>query len=283
MHRFLFDVVASTRGVLPPFTGHLVRAAFLSMIQKKNPSLAHQLHEGARIRPYATTPLRSKKDHPFTRDKKSGAIFIHEGDLAKFTINTLTTDLGRELIDIVLKDQADTEFELSQTPFNIVRVSVESLDPSTLLKPPKHVKKFRLDFRTPTYFSVAGTTTNYRFPDPIRIFGNLTTLWNELIAPELSDLKLPETNFMDWVYQSIVVTGYRLWTRTAKLSQPVPIIGFEGTVHFTVLSDKHFASWTHPLLMLGTFSNIGQGRTAGFGVAYYTPHSYAHSDMDLSP
>ena len=283
MHRFLFDVVASARGVLPPFTGHLVRAAFLSMIQKHNPSLANRLHEGAQKRPYATTPLRSKKGQPFTRDKKSGAILIHEGVPAKFTINSLTANLGREIIDIVLKDLTNTEFELSQTPFHIVRVSVESFDPSTLLKHPKHIKKFRLDFRTPTYFSIKGTTAYCRFPDPIRIFGNLATFWNEFIAPELGDLKLPEGDFMDWVYQSIVVTGYRLWTRTAKLSQPVPIIGFEGTVHFTVLSDNHFTSWIHPLLMLGTFSNIGQGRTAGFGVAYYTPHSYAHSDMDSSP
>ncbi|MFQ6076391.1 MAG: CRISPR system precrRNA processing endoribonuclease RAMP protein Cas6 [Candidatus Bathyarchaeia archaeon] len=273
MHRFLFDVVASARGVLPPFTGHLVRAAFLSMVQKHSPSLAHRLHEAAQIRPYATTPLRSKKGQPFARDQKTGAIFIHENNLAKFSINSLTTPLGREIIDIVLKDLADTEFELSQTPFRVIRVSVESLDPSSLLKPPQRVAKFRLDFRTPTYFSAVGTTAICRFPDPVRIFGNLASLWNECIAPELGDLKLPETDFINWVYQAVVVTGYRLWTRTTKLAQTIPLIGFEGFTHFAVVNpSNHFAPWIHPLLMLGTFSNIGQGRTAGFGVTYYSPH-----------
>ena len=274
MHRFLFEVVASARGVLPPFTGHLVRAAFLTMFKNHSPSssLAHRLHEGAQIRPYATTPLRPKQGPPFDRDRRTGVIFIREGDLAKFSINTLTTELGRELIDIVLKDLADTTFELSETPFRVVRVSVEHRDPSTFLKPPKSVKKFRLDFRTITYFSVAGTETYCRFPDPVRIFGNLTSLWNEFIAAELGDLKLDESAFVDWVYQALAVTRYRLQTRTAKLGQAIPVIGFKGATNFAVLNDNPFVSWIHPLLMLGTFSNIGQSRTAGLGVIYYTPH-----------
>ena len=272
MHRFLFEVVASARGTLPPFTGHLVRAAFLTMVKNHSPSIAHRLHEGAQIRPYATTPLRSRREGPpFDRDRRTGVIFIREGDLAKFSINTLTSELGRDLIDIVLKDLAETTFELSQTPFRVARVSVEHLDPSTFLKPPKLVKRFRLDFRTITFFSVAGTETFCRFPDPVRIFGNLASLWNELIAAELGDLKLDDSAFVDWVYHTLAVTRYRLQTHTAKLGQTIPAIGFEGAANFTVLKDDPFVSWIHPLLMLATFSNIGQSRTAGLGVTYYTP------------
>lgn len=271
MHRFHFEVVAAARGVLPPFTGHLVRAAFLAMIKTHNPSLAYRLHEGAQIRPYATTPLRSRKGQRFTRDKRTGSIFIREGELAKFTINSLTTELGRELIEIILKELADTEFQLGQVFFRVVRVSVEHFDPSSLLKPPKLVKKFRLDFRTPTSFSITGTTVICRVPDPMRIFGNLTSLWNTFVVPEF-DVKLDEARFADWVYQAVAITGYRLWTRTTNLGQSIPLIGFEGDVNFAVVAEDPFVSWIHPLLTLSTFSNLGQGRTTGLGVTYYTPH-----------
>lgn len=273
MHRFLFEVVASKPGVLPQFTGHLVRATFLALVQKNTPDLAHCLHKETQSRPYSITPLRSRNGQSFIHDKHNGAIYIREGEPAKFAINTLSIALGRELIGILLKDLAGTEIEMSKTPFRIARVSVEALDPITLLKPPQRVKKFRLDFRTPTYFSIAGTNLYCRFPDPVRIFGNLAPLWNEFIAPEIGDVQLDEGAFIKWASKSLAVTGYNLRTRTEKTSQPALIIGFQGTTNFSVLSDGPFASWVHPLLMLSTFSNVGQGRTAGFGITHYTLHS----------
>lgn len=271
MYRFLFEVVSSEKGVLPPFTGHLVRASFLSMLRKHDETLAQRLHEGVHMRPYSTTPLRPVKGQRFERDNRTGVIFIQKGQMAKFNIGSLTIRLGGELVNILLHEFPNTEFKLGQIPFRDVRINVEQFDPGNCLEHTKNIKKFRLGFRTPTFFNISGSSVVCRFPEPIRIFGNLTSLWNTFIAKDLGGVMIDETKFIDWIYQTVAVTAYEIRTKTVNIGKNIPpTIGFIGDANFTVIDDNKMSTWIHPLLMLGTFSNIGQGRTAGFGVTYYS-------------
>lgn len=271
MYRFLFEVVSSEKGVLSPFTGHLVRAAFLSMLRKHDDALAKRLHEGIHMRPYSTTPLRSVKGQRFERDNRTGVIFIQKGQMAKFNIGSLTIRLGGELVNILLHEFPNTEFKLGQIPFRVARINVEQIDPVTCLEHPKNIRKFRLGFRTPTFFNISGSSIVCRFPEPIRIFGNLASLWNTFVAKDLDGVMIDEIKFIDWVNRSVAVTAYGIRTKTVNIRKNIPpTIGFIGDVNFTVIGESKISTWLHPLLMLGTFSNIGQGRIAGFGVTYYS-------------
>ncbi len=263
MIKLIFKITATKEAYYPTFTGHILRGAILSIINEEKPTIAEILHESNKMRPYSIAPLSYQE----IRWTKRGEVHIIPGDSMSFQLNIFDKSIEYLILQI-FESKEIFQLKLFQDPFLIEKIEVIKNEFSDLLSFEKKLEKFRFKFLTPTYFSIRKQKFPLRFPDPRYLFANLSRIWNNFNK----DIQINEEMFHEWVSNSISVTGYNLETSTLNISKGIPKIGFKGWVNYKIYSEeKKYQMWIDVLAKFAEFSNIGGGRTAGFGCVKYIP------------
>ena len=260
--RLKFLLMAETDGVLPPFIGHLFRAAFLDLIKLQNPDLAKKLHDTSNIRPYCIGALSSKDQ---LRRKRAGEIEIKKDTTFTMTMNFFNQELVKSLLNTFFDDKP-TQILLKNISFVIVNVMISRIKYQELFETAERVTRFGISFITPSQFSVIGRKFPLTFPEPRLIFSNLANQWNKY-SPEVKiDLDL----FHSFVSNNVYARDYDLITREVDLGKKIPFVGCIGRCSYVARdpNDPH-ALWLDILGRFGEYSNVGIKRTAGLGVINY--------------
>jgi len=266
--RIYYDLVCINGGVLPVFCGFVVRGWFLDQVRCFDEGLAERIHGGVGFKPYAVVPLFPLEGERHVED---GFWVLDRGTKVRFGVSIFEERLGDVFLEGVLC--GDGRIRFVKSDFQICGVDVErkgfvdfARDCWSREVPPRIV----LRFRTPTQFRIKGRKFPYVFPDAIRVFGNLSSVWNSF-APK--DLHVDVDDFVDWVSRNVYVRAYELKSRSVYSKKGVPVVGFLGWVEYRVLDRNHmYAKWLYILTNFAEYSNVGWGRTAGFGaVTYHIP------------
>jgi len=256
--RFDFIVLAYNRATLPPFTGELVRGWFLSTIHKHDIDLFNLLHSDSGPRPYAIRILR-----PIGKRMKvsKNRWIVNEGDRLTFSVSILKDEIETPIFEILVS--------IEKIRFGTLICYLDHIEVSKLSfsdNPEEISSRIGLVFRTPTFFNIKGRSFPYLFPDPIRIFSNLSTLWNAF-APETE--RIATESLLDWVSRNIMIKSYKLITREARIEK-TKLTGFKGRAELIFLNDEKTKT-AIKLLRFAEFSNVGEKRTYGFGVVNFIP------------
>jgi len=263
------NVVASTTRQLP-FTGVMLRGALLSIIREYQPELARLIHDRPGIRPFSLSLL--------TPHRRDFSTLLIDGRTYQFRITFLEEHIMDTMLNFLAEDRPTfnllgTELTTSHVELDRVTFLDLAVDSSTF--------DFSLRFLTPTCFSAWGSDDHHLFPDPVKIFPNLLRLWNHFCPSHA----IPRTStYYDWVARNIIVAGYRLHTRVVRLGEQRRVAGFTGICHYRIRrtpQNQALAAFTNTLCRFGELTNVGNNRTAGFGVIRYLPHVKPKQDTPL--
>ncbi|MEJ5292444.1 MAG: CRISPR-associated endoribonuclease Cas6 [Candidatus Methanosuratincola sp.] len=241
---------------LPWFTGYISRGILLNLIRQSNPSSSQLLHESNITKPYSVTPLffRSK------RRTDTGYILDPQSPVS-FKIRFLNENHANELLRVFEKKHT-LMIRDKTLKIDSIRVKVKSYE--DILDSAAPAERVYLEFITPTRFSALGRGKEYLFPEQKKVFGGLLELWNLFSGHPLSDTE--SKDYIEWVGSNSWVTSYSLRTELKETSKG-NVIGFTGRVAYNFEVDHRWGRITSCLGALANFSNVGKGRTAGFGVA----------------
>ncbi len=214
------------------------------------------------------------------------------------------TLLSQEIASRILKAvMEEFSLRLQEVKVSPLEISVFEESYSRLLKEARPVKRFAIDFLTPTYFRVspllasrlfpfkrpAGGVSERRLkkarrfhplPNPILMMRNLTRLWSEF-----SDTPFNYGRYLSWISAlGLSLSGFPKGIKTQRLYEHKTtgkfVVGFQGLVHFSVPDDLYRKRWariTDALLKFAEYSNVGGGRTAGLGMVRYLPREYENT------
>ncbi|MHA1401810.1 MAG: CRISPR-associated endoribonuclease Cas6 [Candidatus Heimdallarchaeaceae archaeon] len=248
-------LLSNSDELIPSFSGSLVRGAFLNLISQIKPELASLLHEGNKMRPYAVESIQVTSGK--SRRTARGEIIVNKGDQIKLTLKLMDSKLLSSLIQILITDSMPSitlmnkDYTITNLSYKTHRVEINGLS-----------SKLKVNFLSPTYFSILNRAESMYFPDPKYLFMNLAKIWNTF-NPELS---IPEDEFFLWVDNNIVINDYSTRTKRAYIGKKTPIKGFHGWVVYRFKDKRNFLPWVNILIKFGEISNVGGSRTAGFGV-----------------
>jgi len=276
------------------FSGFLSRGLLYELIRCVDAKYAERLHSSGRLSPFATTPI-------MVLGSKGGVIaykVIPGGSVCMVHY----TFLEEKPASIVLKSLIEEKVKprLVDIEVKLVEVSVSHVKYSTLLEEARAVRKFMLEFITPTYFrfSPQAATTVFpslrslkgikvenirkasRFhplPEPILMMRSLVRLWRSF-----TDRPFDYTGYLSWIsIMGVSLAGYPSGIKTQRLYEHETtkkfVVGFTGKVNFSIPEDLYSKRWakiTDALLKFAEYSNLGGGRTAGFGIVRYKPKEY---------
>lgn len=166
--------------VPPQHTGPAVNAAFLDAVRDADPGLAAVLHDSPKYKPFTLTPLLDD------RDRAPSA----QGAAARFEIGLLVDGHTATVLGAL---QARTGYVVGDTEYRTTEVSIGALasfEDLAYQACPRTAWGFRL--LTPVSFASArdeGARRERPWPEPQRVFGNLTQRWNTFAGP----VALPDT------------------------------------------------------------------------------------------
>lgn len=239
---------------LPHYTGHISRGILLSLIKSSNPSSSQELHEANVLKPYSVTPIF------FKSKKKTDAGYLMDSSLpCTFKIRFLKGKYVRELMK---NFERRSSFMLKDKTLRLEVLKVNSSEYEDL-KTSAPAEKIHFEFITPTRLSALGRSREYLFPEPKKIFGGLLKIWNDF-----SGFPIPSSDFedyMNWLGRESWVTRYYLRTEL-RYTKKGKIVGFIGNATFAFGESEKWRRLSASLARLSEFSNIGKGRTSGFGV-----------------
>lgn len=255
--------MAETDGLLPPFIGHLFRAAFLDLINLQNPELAKKLHDASNIRPYCIGAFFLKDQ---LRRKRAGEIEIRKDATFTMTMNFFNQELVKSLLNTFFDDKP-ARILLKNISFVIVNVKISRISFQELFETAERVIRFGLSFITPSQFSVKGIKFPLTFPEPRLIFSNLANQWNKYSLGVRIDID----SLHYFVSNNVYARDYKLVTREVDLGKGIPFVGCIGRCSYVVRDPNDpYALWVDILGRFGEYSNIGVKRTAGLGVINYS-------------
>jgi len=236
-------------------------------------------HSERGLREYSATPIYSVGGH---RLRVYG-----EGDKvedAHFKINLLCVNDPQELL---MKLGGLSTIEVDTYRFRIYDISLNIVSYMGLLQNSHPIKKFRINFLSPTslrspshYIAIKlldGKVVSMvrrksrrvgfyiPLPYPDLIFKNLLRMFRSFSGIE--DIPYEEIrNYIadDGVYISGYPNGIR--TDVLRVGPGETYIGFKGTIFFRCSeAGDELTKYIHMLLRFSEYSNIGVGRTAGLG------------------
>jgi len=250
-----FSLLSQDETVLPYYSGSIVRGAFLNLISEIDYSLADKLHSNNKVRPYAVETVR-KISGDYIRNKRNELI-VKKGELLRLSIKILDSDILKLLIEHFMKSNLpkiillDKEYVISDLTYSVKRVELK-----------KSSLKLKINFLSPTYFSMINKKDSMYFPEPKYLFMNLAKLWNIYNK----EVFIPEKQFYEWLDKNVGVNDYSTRTKRVYIGKNTPIKGFQGWIVYKFLEEENFLPWIHVLAKFGELSNVGGSRTAGFGV-----------------
>nr|MDO8098767.1 CRISPR-associated endoribonuclease Cas6 [Candidatus Njordarchaeota archaeon] len=260
MNLLNFELISPVTAKLE-YTGSLLRAAFLGLAQQLCPELAAYLHDVAKIKPYALTPL---SPHLQNLD-----ILLREGNTYRFHVTLLREeDLSSILEGLIRTPDVKVRlyaYDLPVSSIGVDFVPVEKFSDGVFGMP----NDFRLIFTSPTYLAEYGTKHHALFPDPVKLFPNMLRLWNAFSTTGACD-KVSE--YYEWVRKNIYPTGFRLETLPVSLTKGRRTVGFIGFCNYHCdEASSPYAKLTHTLCRFAEYANVGGNRSSGFGVVKFVP------------
>jgi len=288
MIRFHFELFPINKQVKPyeiPF-GHVFQGVIFGWLHEISPELFHELHAYGKVRPYAIN------------------CHIHRSEpLVEFSIVSFNSYLSAVLLKIVHSVEGK-EFDVAEKKYMIEKCKVEKISYETIFNCMAPIYHFYIDFITPVHFQTSRGAYPIRFPLPEVIFGNLSTIWNNLT--EIS-VKIDRKNFLKWINAHCYASGYRMKSSEYYISSTQKVAGGIGFVSYQVKKpnknfyehyepyrkediaidsikneiNNHYRSnccWIDLLCRFGEYINVGRNRTAGMGVIRYHPKNYLEEE-----
>lgn len=222
--------------------GHTLRALFLRWVKAYDPGLAAWLHADA---PYALQAWRGRR-----QTLRCGVTIFHEA-------------VGNDLLPVVTA-KAGTGVTLGGMNYQVQEVGVRRVleDPGKLLVLPAAIK-FELEFRTPTYFRALNKKSDVRLPVPVTVATNLAHLWNQISHGKA---EIDVEGLREWVEENVTESSFTLETRAWAAGGQRRVIGIVGRCRYIARPDPNWGKWLSILGAMAEYTNVGGGRTAGFGV-----------------
>jgi len=256
MLRIRVMLIANNSGELG-FTGHKIRASILKTINEKNPDLAALLHDPQEkwlLSPYSIKPLKPARIRREKVEYYPLKLRIKRGKSYDFEITLLPKEISTEVLEILTETSTleigDIEFTVSYLEAQKVNIEDET-----------EAKTITIQFQTPTYFKSRERPENVLLPLPELFIASAAKIWNTYIEQTYDIKELAEK-----AKRKTKITAHKLKTvRPIQISKKRVIIGFVGKVTYEIL-DKELAKTFGKLAKLAEITNIGGGRTAGFGV-----------------
>ncbi|MDJ0274755.1 MAG: CRISPR system precrRNA processing endoribonuclease RAMP protein Cas6 [Aigarchaeota archaeon] len=266
------------------FSGFAVRGVFYELLNKVDVNYSDLLHMGKSLAPFAVKPLSF--DMAATR-----YVFRHIFPHSNVWLRILTFD--RRVFEAwrkILTEGMLERVRLVGHEFTVVEIRLVIHDPMALF--PENTAEsdagFRVKFETPTFFRMSSSTITsqvpkiskvsirnlkpaYRYvplPLPSLMFRSLARLWTTFVDPTFN-----YREFLEWVDAGgIAISGFPSGIYTQRLYEHPTlnkwVVGFTGTVYYSIPEDlrqKRMVRTAMGLLKFGELSNVGGGRTAGFG------------------
>ncbi|OYT65252.1 CRISPR-associated endoribonuclease Cas6 [Candidatus Bathyarchaeota archaeon ex4484_205] len=245
---------------VPLYTGDIVRGIFLHIVRKIDPALSFKLHEEQTPKPYATTPLYFKSKGKFAK----GYVVDHTYPVS-FTIKLLTDDLVERILENIPEC---FHLTIISTSAYVMNIGFDSISYDELIDAePK--ERFRIVFKTPTYFSQLGSKYHSLYPDPIKLFTNLFTLWNLYSSNDLYR-DINSDDLVLWLRKNVGIVEHTLRTVYVETRER-KLVGFKGWATYEAPLGDEMNKIIQTLSRFGEYSNVGGYRTAGFGVMHYIP------------
>jgi len=243
---------------------HVLRGIFLNMVADADPALAAATHDVDDIPPYATR--------------------LHVvGENIYLVVNLFSKQLNDAVKNFILQ-RDDAHFSIGQVDVMLVKISLNRVEPGKFLDDARPVSKFRLQFKSATYFKQRGAIVLY--PQPDLLVHNLAHVWNELV-PDFDHID--EDAIAAWAKLAVRITSYKLQTISTRLGDSGrTLTGFTGWARFKIESqcsnenDEYYAKTLDRLFLFAEHANIGGSRTTGFGAVKYDREQIAEGRHDSS-
>ncbi len=251
MYKFSISLRPPSGFELKGFTGFAAYSIMMDVLESKDPELVKVRRTGKMQTDFSLKPLR------------------WEGETVVLDVTTFTEEVSMALGSAIL----DGMLSSGLGEFEVLRVSMEEVDPDALLASSAPVRRFSVRFRTPTFFRPKANVRGGIFipmPLPDRMIISLHRTWNHFLGPMEDDLEREE--FHRWLESwGIVVSGHRI--ETIKINDGEKFeVGFVGWANFSAnpaYEDPIFLRKVDALLKLGEVVNVGGLRSKGFGVISY--------------
>ncbi|MBT0160551.1 CRISPR system precrRNA processing endoribonuclease RAMP protein Cas6 [Candidatus Bathyarchaeota archaeon A05DMB-2] len=254
------EMYAEKPVVLPFFTGYVARGLLLHAVRMVDPVVSGVLHELDVRKPYSVTPLRFKS---MRRVENGYELDPQAPCFVRFRF--LKDELSAFILSYFQKQNSLMVFD---TVFRIASLSVNCKSYVDLEKEAAAVDRFRLLFKTPSYFASLGSGFHWMFPDAVKVFSGLMRVWN-LFSDGKRFSKEEYLAYKEWLSENVGVCEYELHTRLAVMRKK-KTTGFVGWVTYE-MRDKE-SEWNRVTAMLAKYAeyaNVGGNRTGGFGLTRF--------------
>jgi len=285
-----FKLLLSKKLTFNYFSGYYIRGFFYSTLRKFNSDLAEKIHDSKTLAPFSSRALTLEQ--PNYRHIVFN--YINNPSLASFGYSIFLKEVSKEFLEYAVQEGCVTLLS-EKFPFNEIVIREISWD--KIVESSKPVKKFDINFLTPTYFRLPPVVLEryeakekivekkekalYRFyplPDPSLLVKSIAKIWKKF-----STVDLDLNSLISWVGAGgVSVSGFRNGIKTIKLYEHEKankwIVGFVGRVEFSLPEDtfnEKLAKNLDALLRFAEYSNVGGGRTAGLGMINYIPIEYS--------
>jgi len=276
------------------FSGFASRGLFYELVKRVDREKADELHSLRRLSPFSSTPVML-----LTSEEPK---VVYRAIPKNMTCSIKFTIFDSRFVKLILESLFHREkpLKLVDSEIEIVDVSISYEKYSRLLNEAEPIKKFMINFLTPTFFRISPLIASHAFPsrrtairisklklkkarrfhpvpEPVLMMRSLVRLWKAF-----SDKPFNYTSYLSWVSSiGISLAGYPSGIKTRRLYEHKTtrkfVVGFTGRVNFSVPEDLYTEKWakiTDALLKFAEYSNVGGGRTAGFGMIKYQPKEY---------
>ncbi len=241
----------------PPL-GYIFRAILMKWLTELKPDLVQELHSSNKIRPYSIQIM-------CRREKLIFYINIFNPSLSSLLIN-----------DLIQKKQKS--FKIMKQKYLVRKALFEDISINSYLRKGRPVSSFKIDFLKPTFFNTTRGDYSIKLPIPEIMFSNLVNLWNEF--SDEKD-KIEKNNFLQWVNRYMYPSSFKIKTQAREMGENLPASGVIGwMIYFLTENHLIYNKYIDGLCKLGELTNVGGGRTAGFGLIKYTPLEFFESSTN---
>lgn len=272
LYSLVIRLAAASTTTIRATQGHLAHAAFLSILNQADPTIAQALHDYNGRKPFTLSQLEG-----FGRGRE-GQHPIKAGQEGWLRVTLLDPILFQTFIQYFLRGRNQAKLYLNPATFYINEIlSTPHSHPlagySTLehlynhwqqINPQHHQHHtIHLNFRSPTAFSLRGLQQRHRhmhiLPDPALVFGELAGYWDRLTGYDTQD------EVRDFAAPHVVVTRHKIETHMFQYTNSKQV-GFTGDVSFQILEpDPVFIRHLNLLADLVFYTGIGSKTTMGMG------------------
>ncbi len=264
LYSSIIQLRAAQACVIPQTQGRFAYAAFLSLVEEADPSLAQVLHDAPSNKPFTVSQLRGL---PQAHD---GEIRLRAGHDCWLRVTLAGDDLFQTFINGFLYGDARPSIRLGDVVFDVLGVlNTPGSHPwagyttvEELLQQAQPQSSIALEFAAPVSFSL-GDNRVEMMPRPELLFTALHKKWGQWCGQELS----PPLS-RDWLRENVLVSDWQLHSRMLRYGAQAQV-GSEGRVTFRVFDGEgEGPEAQHLLNVLADFAfyaGVGRKTTQGMG------------------